>query len=125
MEIPPARNPKEVKQFLRIVSYYHSLISCFADIARLLISLTKKKITFNWTKQFQEEFQFLKERFIKEPILKYPNPKKLYVLFTDASKYAWVCVLTQSDEHGVDGKKTEILHPITYMSGLFHGNQIN
>ena len=31
-------------------------------------------------------------------ILRYIDPKKPYVLFTDASKYAWACVLTQSDE---------------------------
>ena len=30
-----------------------------------------------------------------EPILTYPDPNLPYVLFTDASKYAWACVLTQ------------------------------
>ena len=50
-----------------------------------------------------------------EPILTYPDPNLSYMLFTDASKYAWACVLTQE----------KILHPITYMSGLFKGSQIN
>ena len=31
------------------------------------------------------------------PILKYPDPSRLYILFTDPSKYAWACVLTQED----------------------------
>ena len=35
---------------------------------------------------------------LKEPVLKYPDPSKPYTLFTDASKYAWACVLTQEDE---------------------------
>ena len=60
-----------------------------------------------------------------EPILKYLDPDHLYVLFTDASKYAWTCVLTQEKIHQIEGKEVKILHPITYMSGLFHGSQIN
>ena len=60
-----------------------------------------------------------------EPILTYPDPNLPYVLFTDASKYAWACVLTQEKTHMVEGKEIKILHPITYMSGLFRGSQMN
>ena len=60
-----------------------------------------------------------------EPILMYPNPNYPYVLFTDASKYVWACVLTQEKIHQIEGKEVKILHPITYMSGLFCGSQIN
>ena len=60
-----------------------------------------------------------------EPILTYPDPNLPYVLFTDASKYAWACVLTQEKTHVVDDKEVQILHPITYMSGLFKGSQMN
>ena len=60
-----------------------------------------------------------------EPILTYPDPNHPYVLFTDASKYAWACVLTQEKTHTSEGKEIKILHPITYMSGLFRGSQIN
>ena len=60
-----------------------------------------------------------------EPILMYPDPNLPYVLFTDASKYAWACVLTQEKTHIFEEKDTRILHPITYMSELFRGSQIN
>ena len=60
-----------------------------------------------------------------EPILTYPDPNLPYVLFTDASKYAWAYVLTQEKSHGIEEKEVKILHPITYMSGLFHGSQMN
>ena len=60
-----------------------------------------------------------------EPILTYPDPNLPYVLFTDASKYAWACVLTQEKTHKIEGKEVKILHPITYMSGLFQGSQMN
>ena len=35
------------------------------------------------------------------------------------------CVLTQEKTHVVDDKEIHILHPITYMSGLFKGSQMN
>ena len=60
-----------------------------------------------------------------EPILTYPDPNLPYVLFTDASKYAWACVLTQEKTHQIEEKAVKILHPITYMSGLFCGSQMN
>ena len=62
---------------------------------------------------------------MKEPILTYPDPSLPYVLFTDTSKYAWACVLTQEKTHDMEGKEVKILHPITYMSGLFRGSQMN
>ena len=60
-----------------------------------------------------------------EPILTYPDPNLPYVLFTDASKYTWACVLTQEKTHVMEEKEVKILHPITYMSGLFRGSQMN
>ena len=51
------------------------------------------------------------------PILRYPDPQASYTLYTDASKYAYAGVLTQRND-GVD-------HPITYVSGLFRGSQLN
>ena len=67
----------------------------------------------------------LKEALLKEPILKYPDPSKLYVLYTDASKYTWAEVLTQAYQHKDEKVVKEIQHPITYISGLFRGPQIN
>ena len=67
----------------------------------------------------------LKTSLMTEPILTYPDPNLPYVLFTDASKYAWACVLTQEKTHIIEEKEVKILHPITYMSGLFRGSQMN
>ena len=55
----------------------------------------------------------------------YLDPNLPYVLFTDASKYAWACVLTQEKTHLIEEKEVKILHPITYMSDLFCGSQMN
>ena len=66
-----------------------------------------------------------KEALLKEPILKYPDPSKPYVLYTDVSKYTWAGVLTQAYQHNDEKGMKEIQHPITYISGLFRGPQIN
>ena len=66
-----------------------------------------------------------KEALIKEPILRFPDPNKPYTLYTDASKYAWLCVLTQQYTHDIDSKQIVVNHPITYVSGLFKGSQMN
>ena len=124
-KMPPPTTPKEVRQFLGLVGYYRKFVPKFADIARPLTNLTKLDVPYEWTTRCQEAFEFLKQMLLKEPILKYPDPSKPYTLFTDASKFAWACVLTQEYEHEFDGKKRKILHPITYMSGLFKGSQVN
>ena len=123
--MPPPKTPKEVRQFLGLIRYYRKFVPKFADIARPLTNLTKQDVKFDWTEKCQKTFQLLKDMLLKEPVLKYPDPSKPYTLFTDASKYAWACVLTQEYEHEFEGKKKNILHPITYVSGLFKGSQVN
>ena len=95
----------------------------FSDLARPLNALTIKDVPFEWTPICQESFKLLKTSLMTEPILTYPNPNLPYVLFTDASKYA--CVLMQEKTHQMEEKEVKILHPITYMSGLFCGSQMN
>ena len=97
----------------------------FSDLARPLNMLTRKDVSFEWTPICQESFELLKTSLMTEPILMYPDPNYPYVLFTDASKYAWACVLTQEKIHQIEGKEVKILHPITYMRGLFCGSQLN
>ena len=124
-EMPPPKTPKEIKQFLGLVGYYQKFIPRFSDVARPLNVLTRKDFPFEWTPICQESFELLKTSLMTEPVLTYPDPNHPYVLFTDASKCAWACVLTQEKTHQVEGEKIKILHPITYMSGLFHGSQLN
>ena len=121
----PPKTPKEVKQFLGLIGYYRKFVPRFSDLARPLNALTRKGVKFEWTQVCQESFDLLKASLMIEPILTYPDPNHPYVLFTDASKYAWACVLTQEKTHTFEEKETKILHPITYMSGLFRGSQNN
>ena len=124
-QMPHPYTPKEVKQFLGLVGYYRKFIPRYADIARPLNALTRKDAEFVWTDICQKSFDLLKAMVSEEPILVYPDPSKPCVLFTDASKYAWSCVLTQEYTHEIDGKTVKILHPISYQSGLFKRSQLN
>ena len=106
--MPAPRNPKEVKQFLRLVGYYRKFVPRFADISRVLTHLTKKDVEFKWTPECENCFQILKEFLQQAPILRYPDPQASYTLYTDASKYAYAGILTQHSN------STD--HPITYVS---------
>ena len=116
-KMPVPRNPKEVKQFLGLVGYYWKLVPRLADISRVLTNLTKKDMEFEWTPECENCFQILKEYLQQAAILRYPDPQASYTLYTDASKYAYVGILTQHS-NGTD-------HPITYVSRLFRGSQLN
>ena len=124
-DMPPPEDLTGVRRFLGFVGYYRKFIPRYSDIARPLTNLTRKDIPFDWTNACQTAFQMLKEFLLKEPILKYPIPEQPYILYTDASKYAWAGVLTQSYQYKENGKEYYIHHPITYVSGLFKGPQIN
>ena len=67
----------------------------------------------------------LKDTLVSAPILKYHDTSKPYTIFTDASKYGWAGVLTQEHTSVLNGKETTTKHPVTYLSGLFHGSQLN
>ena len=121
----PPKSSKEVKQFLGLIGYYRKLVPRFSDLARPLNALTRKNIGFEWTQQFQDSFQLLKTSLMTDPILTSPDSNLPYVLLMDASKYAWACILMQEKTHSLQEKVIKLLHPITYMSGLFRGSQIN
>ena len=124
-EMPPPTDLTETRKFLGFVGYYRKFIPKYSDIARPLTNLTRKDIPFEWTKACQAAFEMLKEYLLKEPILKYPKPDQPYILYTDASKYAWAGVLTQAYVYVEEGREFSIHHPITYVSGLFKGPQLN
>ena len=114
-----------VKQLLGLTGYYRKSVPRFADISRPLTRLTWKETPFNWTPEFQKSFQLLKSYLCGEPIRKYADTSKPYTLYTDASKYSWVGVLTQSHTTDIDGKSVTTDHPVAFVSDLFRGSQLN
>ena len=107
------------------MGYYRKFVHRFADISRPLTQLTRKETPFNWTPECQKYFELLKSYLCGEPILKYTDKSKPYTMYTDASKYSWVGVLTQSHTTDIDGKSVTTDHSVTFVSGLFRGSQRN
>ena len=115
-KMPTLQNEKQVMQFLGLVDYYIKFVPCFTDISWPLTWLTKKNESFNWTPECDKCLHMLKDYLQEAPMLRYPDPEADYVLYTDASKYAYTRVLTQT----VDGTD----HPVAYTSGLFREFQL-
>ena len=92
VKMPIPQNAKQVKQFLGLVGYYRKFVPCFSDIARPLTQLTRKNEGFNWSTECDKCFHMLKDYLQGAPILRYPDPTADYILYTDASKYAYAGV---------------------------------
>ena len=123
--MPKPKNAKEIKQFLGLCGYYRKFVPCFVDILRLLAKLTGHEVKWNLCTKCDLSFQLMKDFLISAPILKYPDTSKPYTIFTDASKYGWAGVLTQEHTSVVDGKEVTTNHPVSFVSGMFCGTQLN
>ena len=106
------RNPKEVREVLGMVGYYRSFISRFADAARPMT----KGIQFISTDECQVGFEYPRTCLARDPILKYLDPTKRYIIFKGASDQAAAAVFTQ--EYLDDSGEVEDI-PIAYLSTQF------
>ncbi|GFW51682.1 retrovirus-related Pol polyprotein from transposon 17.6 [Trichonephila clavipes] len=98
-------NVKEVQSLLQTCSWFRRYVPNFADIARPLSSLTKKKVQWHWGPEQHESFETLKMRLMTPPILKQADGSKPFTIRTDASSYALGAVLLQGsgpDEHVIE-----------------------
>ncbi|GFX90553.1 transposon Tf2-6 polyprotein [Trichonephila clavipes] len=104
--IPSPRNLKQLQSFFQTCSWYRKSIPNFSDIARLLSNLTKKSTAWKWSEIEQQVLQTLKQCLITPPILRQVDPKKPFIIRTDANSYALDTVLLQgespADEQPVD-----------------------
>ena len=66
-------------------------------MAKTLTLLTCQKAKFEWTPIRHTAFLTLKKSVTQAPILHYLDPKKWYIVYTDASDKA--CVAQLSQEH--------------------------
>lgn len=88
----------EIISFLGLVGYYLRFIEGFSKSALPLTQLTRKGQPFVWDLQCQENFQALKKKLTIVPVLILPNPKKLFVVYYDASKMGLSGVLMQNEK---------------------------
>ncbi|XP_076398229.1 uncharacterized protein LOC143266642 [Megachile rotundata] len=75
-EFPVPKTVKNIRQFLGLCGYYRRFIKDFSNIAKPLSDLTKKERKFEWTKQQEDAFTYLRDVLCKEPIFAYPDISK-------------------------------------------------
>ena len=80
--------------------------------------MTRKGVTFNWTKECDATFKLLKEKLMENPVLISPQVDKDYVIHCDASKYSYSGILQQTRPG------TEELAPVAYYLGNFDKTQV-
>lgn len=109
---------KQIKQFLGLLGYYRKFIRDYAKLTKPMTKYLKKEIDFNNNDpQFIEAFEKCKKILIADPILRYPDFSKRFILTTDASNYALGAVLSQIHETKD--------HPVAFASRTLNKHEIN
>ena len=99
-----------------MVGYYRQYIEDFATKAKPLSRLTSKGVPWLWDEEAQTSFNRLRTDMVTAPILGYPDPKRTYILDTDASGVGVGAVLSQEQ----DGKERVIAY---YSKPCHHQNE--
>ena len=115
---PTPTKVKDVRSLLGFANFYHWFIPNFSNVARPLIDLTKKNLTWDWSPSCQSAFEILKCLFLSKPILHLPDLSAPFAIATDASKYASGAILLQADTNGE-------WHPCSYLSQSFSSVERN
>ncbi|GFX34201.1 retrovirus-related Pol polyprotein from transposon 297 [Trichonephila clavipes] len=85
VEMKPPRNSKEVSKILGMSQVYAKFIKNYADLCEPLYILKRKLKKLFWSIEAQKAFDVVKVAITKAPVLKLPDFKKPFELFTDAS----------------------------------------
>jgi hypothetical protein len=91
-------NIKQLQQFLGLCNYYKRFVENFSKIASPLFNLLKKDTKYDWDVSCQSSFDELKRILVSYPILRQPDWKRPFLLYTDASGYAIGAILSQCDD---------------------------
>ncbi|GJV44167.1 reverse transcriptase domain-containing protein [Tanacetum coccineum] len=78
-----------------LAGYYQRFIENFSKIAKPLTLLTQKNKAYVWGDKQDEAFQILKEKLCNAPVLALPDGPDDFVVYCDASKQGFGCVLMQ------------------------------
>ncbi|GFY00219.1 retrovirus-related Pol polyprotein from transposon 17.6 [Trichonephila clavipes] len=102
----PPHNSKEVSKFLGMFQLYAKFIKTFADICEPLYNLKRNIKRFIWSIEAQKAFDAVKAAITKSPVLKFPDFKNPFQLFTDASSIGVEAVLNQEQRPLVFASRT-------------------
>ncbi|GKD01327.1 putative reverse transcriptase domain-containing protein, partial [Tanacetum coccineum] len=85
----------EIRSFLGLAGYYRRFIENFSKMAKPLTLLTQKNKPYVWGDKQDEAFRVMKEKLCNAPVLALPDGLDDFVVYCDASKQGFGCVLMQ------------------------------
>jgi hypothetical protein len=123
----PPRNPTEVHQFLGFTGYYRYFVPNYSKIARPLLDLTKKTVTWHWGPSQHAAFLELKSCMCSSLVLTQPDFERRFFLQADASAYGVGAVLSQAGRTSptLAKRAKPVTHPIAYYSATFTPTEQN
>ena len=108
---------KSIQSFLGKISFVRRFVPNFAQIVRSLQDLIKKDVLFKWYDIQKDAFINIRKAIMDALALMSPDFDKDFILYTFATDFSYVVVLTQKD-----AEDTEI--PILFMSSTFKGAKL-
>ena len=119
---PTPRNVSELRSFLGMVRYYHSLLpglaTMLAPLQKLLQKLLQKGTQWEWTHDCQEAFEACKEGLTSDSLLVHHDLNRELRLACDASSYGLGAVLSLIMDDGQE-------RPIAYASHTLSSSERN
>ena len=97
LDWPTLRSIKELQSFLGFTNFYRRFIDNYSGVTGPLTRLLCKNTPWRWSEQHQATFDLLKNVFTTAPILRHFDPDHPIILECDASDYAIVAIISQTD----------------------------
>ena len=85
LNFPEPRNPKQALSFLGLCGVYQNFIADYMQIDDPLFKYASGKAP-KWTDEHKNAFKSLKKAMSSSPVLRHPDFKKDFVIFSDASQ---------------------------------------
>jgi hypothetical protein len=112
-EWPEPSNAAELRSFLGLAQYFRKFIQGYAQTVCCLYDLLKTNAVFNFTDKHKHAFEQVKYSLVHAPVLRAPNFKQPFELWTDASTHGIGAVLMQEG------------HPVAYESRKLSSAEFN
>lgn len=119
LDWPIPKNLKELQSFLGLGNYYRKFIKNFQEIIEPLRKLLKKNAEFLWDDNANNAFNKLKNAFLSNEVLIFPDAEKVFIVETDASDFDVGCILSQISS------KDNLSHPVAFYSRSMNKAEVN
>jgi len=91
------KSHKQLQTFLGFINFYRKYIRDLSEFTARLSKLLKKGTPWSWDEHHQTAFEEIKERFLEDIIIQYPNFNECFYISMDASRNAIGAELFQLD----------------------------